>query len=249
MHTIIEQIIRKLKNNPDYKFESNYGFRELSVIIMSRSIQVLRGGWKRLFFKASSGLVFIGTNVVIDHIYQFAAGGNLIIEDNVYINALSANGIFIKNNVSIARNCVLICTGVIAQKGKGITIGNNSGINAGTYMGGQGGIEIGDNVIIGPGVKIFSENHNFSDINMNIKDQGVTRNGVVIGNNCWVGAGVTILAGVNIGEGCVIAAGSIVTKTVAAHSVVAGVPGRVLKKRSETLEAEPQDYKNKLRVV
>ncbi|SDD39675.1 Hexapeptide repeat of succinyl-transferase [Mucilaginibacter pineti] len=249
MRTLIEKIICRLKNKPDYKFENNYSFRELYVIILSRGIQVIRGGYKKLFFRASNGLVFIGTRVVIDHIYQFAAGSNLIIEDNVYINALSLDGILIKNNVSIARNCTLICTGVISQKGKGITIGNNSGINAGTYMGGQGGIEIGDNVIIGPGVKIFSENHNFSNLSVNIKDQGVTRNRVYIGNNCWVGAGVTILAGVTIGEGCVIAAGSIVTKTIAPHSVVAGVPGRILKKRSETIEPEVPDFKTKLRVV
>lgn len=238
MHTLIEKVIRKLKNNPDYKFENNYSFRDLSVILWARGTQLLRGAWKRLFFKKSSGLVFIGSHVVINHAYLLTAGENLIIEDNVYINALSSEGITIKNNVSVARNCTIICTGVIAQKGKGIIIGNNSGINAGTYLGGQGGIEIGDNVIIGPGVKIFSENHNFSDFNINIKDQGVTRNGVFINDNCWIGAGATILAGVTIGEGCVIAAGSIITKTVAPHSIVAGVPGRVLKKRVELLSQE-----------
>ena len=238
MHTLIEKVIRKLKNNPDYKFENNYSIRELSVILWDRGTQLSRGAWKRLFFKKSSGLVFIGSHVVINHAYLLTAGKNLIIEDNVYINALASEGITIKNNVSVARNCTIICTGVIAQKGKGIIIGNNSGINAGTYLGGQGGIEIGDNVIIGPGVKIFSENHNFSDFNINIKDQGVTRNGVFINDNCWIGAGVTILAGVTIGEGCVIAAGSIVTKTVAPRSIVAGVPGRVLKKRGELLSQE-----------
>lgn len=239
MHTlVIEKVIRRLKNNPDYKFENNYSLRELSVILWDRGTQLSRGIWKRLFFKEAHGLVFIGSHVNINHTYLFSAGRNLIIEDNVYINALSLEGILIKNNVSIARNCTLICTGVIAQKGKGIVIGNNSGINAGTYLGGQGGIQIGDNVIIGPGVKIFSENHNFSDFNINIKDQGVTRNGVFIHDNCWIGAGVTILAGVTIGEGSVIAAGSIVTKSVPPHSIVAGVPGRVLKKRDELLSQE-----------
>ncbi|NOW95571.1 DapH/DapD/GlmU-related protein [Mucilaginibacter sp. SG564] len=238
MHTLIEKVIRRLKNNPDYKFENDYSLRELSVILWGRCRQLSRGVWKRMFFKRSEGLVFIGSHVNIKHSYLFSAGKNLIIEDHVYINALSSDGIRIKNNVSIARNCTLICTGVIAQKGKGIIVGNCSGINAGTYLGGQGGIEIGDNVIIGPGVKIFSENHNFADFNINIKDQGVTRNGVFIHDNCWIGAGVTILAGVTIGEGCVIAAGSIVTKTVAPHSVVAGVPAKILKKRGELLSQE-----------
>ncbi|GAA3993746.1 hypothetical protein GCM10022210_54760 [Mucilaginibacter dorajii] len=249
MHVIIESVIRKLKNKPDYKFESNYNLRELFIILFNRTMQILRGTGSRLFFKKTNGLLFIGSRVVIDHAYQFTAGCNLIIEDNTYINALSLNGIMVKDNVSIARNCTLICTGVISQKGKGIIIGNNSGINAGTYLGGQGGIEIGDNVIIGPGVKIFSENHQFSDLNVNIKDQGVIRNGVCIKNNCWIGAGVTILAGVTIGEGSVIAAGSIVTKTVAPNSIVAGIPGRVMKKRTELPLPENPTYKVNLKIV
>lgn len=248
MHTLIEKVIRRLKNNPDYKLETSYSFREAFVIVFNRSMQILRGVGKRAFFKKVEGLLFIGHHVVIDHSYMLVAGSNLIIEDNTYINALSLNGIMIKNNVSIARNCTLICTGVINQKGKGIIIGNNSGINAGTYLGGQGGIEIGDNVIVGPGVKIFSENHNFSDLKINIKDQGVMRNGVCIKNNVWIGAGVTILAGVTIGEGSVIAAGSVVTKSVTPNSIVAGVPGKVLKKRDELPTPEPE-YQPKLRVI
>jgi acetyltransferase-like isoleucine patch superfamily enzyme len=228
---LVEKIIRKLKRNPDYKWESKYTFRDMRVILSGRTSQILRGGWMRLFLKHVEGLLFIGSNVKIKHAYLVSAGKNLIIEDNVFINALSYDGISIKDNVSIARNCTLVGTGIISQKGKGISIGNNTGINAGAYLGGQGGIEIGDNVIIGPGVQVFSENHNFSDINVNIKDQGVSRDGVVIENDCWIGAGAIILAGVTIGSGCVIAAGSVVTRSVASDSVVAGVPGKILKSR------------------
>lgn len=228
---LVEKIIRKLKRNPDYKWESKYTFMDMGVILSGRLGQILRGGWKRLFLKHVEGLLFIGHNVKIRHAYLFSAGKNLIIEDNVFINALSYDGIMVKDNVSIARNCTLVGTGIISQKGKGISIGNNTGINAGAYLGGQGGIEIGDNVIIGPGVQVFSENHNFSDINVNIKDQGVSRNGVVIKSDCWIGAGAIILAGVTIGKGCVIAAGSVVTRSIDNDSVVAGVPGKVLKNR------------------
>jgi len=228
---LVEKIIRKLKRNPDYKWESKYTIVDLGIILSGRLGQIVRGGWTRLFLKRVEGLLFIGKNVKIRHAYLFSAGKNLIIEDNVFINAMSYDGIMVKDNVSIARNCTLVGTGIISQKGKGITIGNNTGINSGAYLGGQGGIEIGDNVIIGPGVQVFSENHNFSDINTNIKDQGVSRNGVVIKNDCWIGAGVIILAGVTIGDGCVIAAGSVVTRSIANDSVVAGVPGKVLKNR------------------
>ncbi|MEL6305930.1 MAG: acyltransferase, partial [Bacteroidota bacterium] len=94
---------------------------------------------------------------------MFSAGRNLILEDDVYINALSEKGVRFGENVTIARNSTLLCTGVIAHKGVGIKIGNNSSINAYGFLGGQGGIEIGDNVIMGPQVKIFSENHLFND--------------------------------------------------------------------------------------
>lgn len=232
---IIAKIIARLKGKPDYKWECAYKFRDLVVITNGRIRQLLRGSWGRLFFKSAQGLLFLGSHVVVKHPYLFKAGKNLILEDYTYINALSDNGILIKNNVSIARNCTLICTGVIAQKGTGIVIGNNTGINANCYLAGQGGIEIGDNVIIGPGVKIFSENHNFGDLQIAIKDQGVSRKPVIIKNNCWIGANVTILAGVVIEQGCVIAAGTVLTKSVPANAIIGGVPGRILKRRGGIL--------------
>ena len=231
---LIEQIIRKLKGDPSYKWHSEYSTRDMAVVLSTRFGQLLRGCYKRLFFKSTKGLVFVGRSVFVRHAYLLRAGKNLILDDYVNINALSEKGIILGDNVTLARGCNLICTGVIAHKGVGISIGNNTGINAGTYLAGQGGIEIGDNVIIGPDVRVFSENHLFADVDLIIKDQAVSRNKVVIGNDCWIGSAATILAGVTIGEGCVIAAGSVVTKSVEPYSVVAGVPARVMKSRKTT---------------
>ncbi|WP_158798481.1 DapH/DapD/GlmU-related protein [Pedobacter sp. L105] len=228
----IEKIIRKLKNDPNYKWESNYTLRDLFMISSRRFLQLSRGFFLRPFLKSSSGLLFLGSRVKISHAYQLSAGKNMIIEDNVYINALSENGIVIGDNVSIARDSILICTGVIAQKGTGITIGQGTGINARAYFSGQGGIKIGTDVIFGPEVKIFSENHNYSHPEQTIKAQGVSRIGVVIGDNCWLGAGVTVLDGVIIGNGCVIAAGSVVNKSIPENSIAAGVPAKVIKSRT-----------------
>lgn len=230
----IEKIIRKLKKDPGYKWESNYSFRDLAIVVSRRAIQVLRGVFLMPFLKQSGGMLFIGHRVKISHAYQLSTGKNTIIEDNVYINALSEKGIIMGSNVSIARDCIIICTGVIAQKGKGITIGDGTGINARAYLSGQGGIEIGRNVIFGPEVKIFSENHNYADHELAIKAQGVTRKGVIIGDNCWLGAGTTVLDGVTIGEGCVIAAGSVVTRSIPENSIAAGVPARIIKNRIPT---------------
>jgi acetyltransferase-like isoleucine patch superfamily enzyme len=227
---VIEKLIRKIKRDPTYKWESRYQLRDLLIVLFGRSRQMLRGMFLKLWIK-SDGLMFIGTGVKIKHAHLISAGKNLILEDGVYLNALSTNGIRLKDNVTIARNSTILCTGVIANKGVGVSIGNNTGINMNAFLGGQGGIDIGDNVIIGPGIKIFSENHVFADPDIIIKDQGVTRIGVTIGNNCWIGANVTILDGVIIGQGCVIAAGSMVTKAIPAYSVARGVPAKIVKKR------------------
>lgn len=229
---LIEKIIRTLKGDPNYKWESTYSARDLLTVTQIRFGQVLRGLWIRLFLKKCSGLLFIGSNVKVRHGYQLSAGKNLILEDNVSINALSNNGIVFGDQVSVARDSILFCTGIISQKGTGITIGDRTGINARAYLAGQGGIIIGDDVIMGPNVQIFSENHNFNSPEVIIKDQGVTRQPVNIGNNCWIGGGATILAGVVIGDGCVIAAGSVVTKSVPPNSTVAGIPAKVIKSRT-----------------
>ncbi len=228
---MIEKLIRTLKNDPDYKWESAYTTRDLLSVGEVRFMQVLRGLFVKPFLKRSVGLVFVGSQVKVRHGYQITAGKNLILDDNVSINALSVNGIQLGDHVSIASNSILFCTGVIAQKGTGITIGNRTGIGARAFLAGQGGIIIGDDVITGPNIQIFSENHNFDDLSQTIKAQGVTKQPTTIGNNCWIGGGVTILAGVTIGNGCVIAAGSVVTQSVPENAVVAGIPARVIKTR------------------
>jgi acetyltransferase-like isoleucine patch superfamily enzyme len=227
----IENLIRKLKNNPNYKWESVYSFKDLFVITSVRSIQILRGLFLKPFFKKSAGLLFVGKNVQVQHAYQISAGKNLIVADNVSINALSNLGISFGDDVSIAKDSILFCTGVIAQKGTGISIGHRTGIGARAFLAGQGGITIGNDVITGPNIQVFSENHNFNDLSISIKEQGVTKQATNIGNNCWVGGGVSILAGVTIGDGCVIAAGSVVTKSFPANSVIAGVPAKIIKSR------------------
>jgi len=230
---MVEAIIKKLKNDPDYKWDSAYSGRDLFIVTWMRGCQALRGLFLKPFLKRSSGLVFLGCRVKVTHAYQLSAGKNLILDDNVTINALSVNGINLGNHVSIARDAILFCTGVIAQKGTGITIGDRTGIGARAFIAGQGGVTIGSDVITGPNIQIFSENHNFNAALLTIKEQGVTRQPTVIGNNCWLGGGITILAGVTIGDGCVIAAGSVVTKSVPPNSIVAGVPAKVIKTRGE----------------
>lgn len=230
----IELCIAKLKKNPDYRFKAEYTDKQLFNIIKFRGLQLLRGLPCRLNIRISSGLLFCGRAVVIEHGYMIKSGPNLIFEDYVQINALSENGISLGRNVTIGKAAIIMCTGVIANRGVGLEIGDYSAIGAQSFLGCQGGVKIGNNVIMGPGVKIFSENHNYNDATIPIRLQGESRKGVAIEDDCWVGSGVTILDGVTIGKGTVIAAGSVVTKDLPSFSVAAGTPAKVLKNRRQS---------------
>jgi len=227
----IEKTVALLKRDKDYKIHLSYTLRQLLAIIYYRSLQVLRGFWLRLKFQSSEGLVFCGRSVIVEHAYQIKVGSNLILEDRVIINALSDKGIVLGRNVTIGKNTIISCTGVIANKGIGVTVGDYSAIGANSFLGGQGGITIGNNVIMGPGIKVFSENHNYSHTTVIIRKQGETRKGIIIEDNCWIGGGTIILDGTTIGSGTIIAAGAVVTKSIPENSIAAGVPARVIKSR------------------
>ena len=103
------------------------------------------------------------------------------------------------------------------------------GISENCFIQVRGTVVIEQDVIIGPSVKIFSENHDFEDPSKNIRQQGTRRLGVTICSGSWIGAGAIILDGVTIGSNSVVAAGSVVTKNVETCTVVGGNPARFLK--------------------
>ena len=109
--------------------------------------------------------------------------------------------------------------------GKNIKIGRRVFINAGCQFQDQGGIEIGDDVLIGPQTIIATLNHDPDPE----KRGGMFAKSVKIGNKAWLGARVTICPGVTIGDGAIVAAGAVVTKDVPPRTVVAGVPAKVIK--------------------
>jgi acetyltransferase-like isoleucine patch superfamily enzyme len=111
-----------------------------------------------------------------------------------------------------------------------IALGCDCTVNPFCLIQGNGGVTIGDGVLIAAHVQIFSANHSFLR-DRKIRSQGETARGVRIGNDVWIGAGCIILDGVSIGHGAVIAAGSVVTKDVEADAVYAGIPARFLKTR------------------
>lgn len=110
-----------------------------------------------------------------------------------------------------------------------LSIGNNVSIHPMAYIEAYGGVNIGNNVSIAHGATIMSVTHNFCDLNLPIKDQGVSALPIKIEDNVWIGAKATILGGKTLGAGSIIGAGSVVTKNVEKNTVVAGVPARVIK--------------------
>jgi len=111
------------------------------------------------------------------------------------------------------------------------SIGDRSSINRGAWINAVGGIEIGNDVIIGPNVIITSANHRSNRTDITIREQGLMKKSVRIEDNVWIAANVTILPSVVVGTGSVIGAGAVVTKDIPPHSVAAGVPAKVVGKR------------------
>ena len=109
--------------------------------------------------------------------------------------------------------------------------GDNVYFNRNTWINAYGGITIGNNVLIGPSVIIHSANHKIPTKKDQILGSGHQKNPVIIGNDIWIGANALILPGVRIGDGCVIGAGSVVTKNVEPYSIVGGNPAKKIRDR------------------
>ena len=119
---------------------------------------------------------------------------------------------------------VRITTPFYTDFGKNITIGKNVFINADCKFQDQGGIYIGDDVIIGHSVILATLDHNLDPNNRYFKPAPIH-----IGNKVWIGSGAIVTRGVTIGEGSVVAAGAVVTKDVPKFTVVGGVPAKKIK--------------------
>jgi acetyltransferase-like isoleucine patch superfamily enzyme len=192
----------------------------------------LRGLMYRLCIGSVKGSLFIGKNVAIRYPKNLHLGKQVIIEDGAEINCLASNGMHLGDRVSIGKYAIIRPSNMYGGPiGDGLVMGNNSNIGPYNYIGCSGKITIGNNVMLAPRVSIYAENHVFDNPNITIKAQGVSKMEVVIEDDCWIAANAVILAGVTIGKGSVVAAGSLVNEDVPAFSVVAGVPARVIKSR------------------
>lgn len=176
-------------------------------------------------------LIFLGANVELKNRKMIQFGRGVTLGKYVMIDGLSKEGIIIGNGSSIGPYGIIRATGVLSNLGKGFRMGNHSSLDAFAFVGCSGGVVIGNNVILGQKVSFHSENHLFTRSDLLIRHQGITRQGIVIEDDCWVGSNVTFLDGAHVSSGCVIGAGSIVRGHIPPNSIAVGVPARVINSR------------------
>jgi acetyltransferase-like isoleucine patch superfamily enzyme len=152
-----------------------------------------------------SGQLKFGKNINLGD-YSNIRGKNVIIENNVFVH----ENVLIRSNERI-------------KIGSGTTINRNCCVLA--------KVDIGNNCSIAPNVVIVGSTHLYDNPLINIKEQGCELLRIVIEEDVWIGANSTILGGITIGKGSVVAAGSVVNKDVENFTVVGGVPAKILKYR------------------
>ncbi len=150
------------------------------------------------------------------------------LDSRTYLHACP-NGIEIGEDTIVMHGAILHVYNFRDLPDAGIKIGRNSLIGEYCVIRGQGGVAIGDRVYTSPFTQIIAVNHVFDDPERPFIEQGITAEGITIEDDVWLGAGAIITDGVHIGKGAVVAAGAVVTKDVPPHTVVAGVPARVIK--------------------
>ena len=169
-------------------------------------------GWRFLQLRlrnphvVTEGFVFLGKGV---EVYVRPGFGRLVIGRWVHIGSGTAIRCH-EGNIRIGDKCVF---------------GSNDVVNG--YL----DIEFGSATLVADGVYVTDFDHRFDDLSVPIKDQGIVKSPVRIGPDVWIGTKVTIVRGVQVGRGSVLAANTVVTRDVPDYSVVAGVPGRILRSR------------------
>ena len=239
----MKQLIRRLAQRiaiifrgPSYKLDANLPFTALMGYSLRRVVSLMRCIMRGLALSPND-LFFLGSSVTLRNRQLIRIGRGSTIGNSVLIDGLSLNGVVIGERVNIGAHTIIEATGVISNIGVGCQIGDNTGIGAFSFIGAAGGIQIGSNVVMGQYISFHSENHCFDDLDRPIRTQGVVRRGIVIEEDCWIGAKVTFLDGSHVGKGSIIAAGAVVRGNIPPYSIAAGVPAAIIRSRKGESDA------------
>ncbi len=218
-------IQRQASNPARYLFEQTLFFI-LSWIPTILGV-ALRGVLYRLILHID-GWAAIENGVRLRFANHIHLGHGAYLDQGVYLHACP-QGIQIGSNTLVMHGAVLHVYNFRQIPHSGITIGRDSLIGEYSVIRGQGGVSIGDRVYTSPHAQIIAVDHVFADPQRPFTEQGITAQGIDIEDDVWIGSGAIITDGVRVGRGAVIAAGAVVTQDVPAHTVVGGVPARVIK--------------------
>ncbi|SOE01055.1 acyltransferase [Blastococcus haudaquaticus] len=203
----------------------------LASVVLERGVMAARGVVR---FPLRSPRPFVGRGVRLRSKRQLAMGSGVTLGHGSLVDATSRDGVRLGDGVSVGRNTRIECTGSLATLGVGLVVGPGTGLGTDNLYGCAGGVRIGADTIVGNYVSFHSEDHVFSRRDVPIRDQGVTHQGIEVGDGCWIGSRVTVLDGARIGDGCVIAAGAVVVAgEYAPYGVYGGVPARLISRRPE----------------
>lgn len=226
----------------EWNFQEWVGFASLVCL------RLIRGVWVKCRIGKSSGMVLSGKRVQLLYPRMIQAGRSFSLEEGCEIVGLSKRGVVFGNRCTVGRFASIRPTNVLVDEaGEGLTVGDHSNIGAYSYIGCSGYIEIGNDVMMGPRVNLMAENHNFERTDIPMKEQGVARSFIKIEDDVWLGVGSTVVAGVTVGKGSIIAAGAVVTKDVPPHSIVGGVPAKILRSRIQQSATEQHHDSNEER--
>lgn len=171
---------------------------------------------------------FIGRNVRTNLMFGINYGLFLRVGSGVKLNGLGGKGVRLGNRVKIGDYSIVeVVMGRLESDGS-IDIGDGTCIGEYSYLGGAGGLKIGKNTITGQYFSCHPENHIWTIEGIG-KYNGVTREGISVGDNCWIGSKVTILDGSKLGNNLVVAAGSVVKGVFPDNVLIAGVPAKIIK--------------------
>jgi len=222
---------RRLKGDDTFDLDPSLRAGDLSGFVFGRATMALRGAFLSLRTRAWVFPVFVGRGVKVTGARHLRLSPGVTIDDYCRLDCLGDTGVRLGRGVTLRRGAQIEVTSVLRRLGSGIVVGDRVGISEGCFIAAKGPIVIGADTIIGPGTRVIAENHIFSSRDLSIQSQGVTREGITIGTDCWLGAGATVLDGVTIGQGAVLGAGAVVNKDVGEYCVAVGVPARVLRLR------------------
>jgi acetyltransferase-like isoleucine patch superfamily enzyme len=186
--------------------------------------------YPRLFKYFGQGVI-IGRGVTLRHADRIRIGDRVAVDDYALLDAqgTGSEGIRIDSDAIISRNCVIQGkTGPVTLKA-GVDIGCH------TIISSVSGITIGKDALIAGHCYIGGARYNWQRMDSPISQQGQHSKGpIVIGDDVWLGAGVSVLDGVTIGTGCIVGAGAVVTVDIPAYSIATGIPAQVVGTRIES---------------